>query len=70
MGHPADFPPSFSLRIALTYPFSHGPRTKKKGKTHNRDVVILYKRLYPIKETPSREPKFTSPSFSFLSGRI
>lgn len=33
MGHPADFPPSFPLRIALTYPFlstTRGQRGKEK----------------------------------------
>lgn len=54
MGHPADFPPSFPLRIALTYPFlstTRGQRGKEK-------LIIVtssrFKRLYLVKETPAK----------------
>lgn len=45
MGHPADLPPSFSLRMMLI-PILIWPANKEARKTHNHDIIFyIVKRL-------------------------
>lgn len=52
MGHPADLPPSFSLRMMLI-PILTWPANKEARKTHNHDIIFYIVKRLSIKETPS-----------------
>lgn len=62
MGHPADFPPSFSLRIALTYPFSHASREQRR----KEKLIIVTSSFYTNVSILLKKPHLASQSLLVL----